>query len=865
MISVRHHHHHQEANPPADRWLDWTIEGILYALLAFCPLALGAVHAWSEEVVILLAAGLSLAFGLKLVLYRSIRLVRTWAYVPVVLFLLTATVQLLSLPVPLVRTMSPQAAAIKTDLLSDLPDAAEALSSMTLSFYPRATRHDLRLVLAVAAVFVVVSSFYRDRARIKRLLAAIVIIGGSVAVIALMQDLTGNSKIYWSVPTYGKIANSGPFINHSHYGQFMNLSIGAALALLLVLVHEAFRGHHLTPARVAEFFSAPEAIPVKLILGMIVVAVATVFVSLSRGAMVGMLIAAGFTTLTLSWRKSLRGRGWIMVLLALGAFLCVLWIGFDQVYDRLASLREIDRAQGGRGQIVKDIASAWTKFPLFGVGLGTHEVVYPMFNRSTIAAWARHAENEYVQAAEETGAVGLIALVLFGVAIWFNYAKSMNVGSVPIRSAAYGLGFGLVAILVHSFSDFGQHLPANALLTAVSCGLLVALSRTGSRKKAAAGSDETEMALPSPPPAFLPLRYARAWQVTALVLVGGIWVWAILDANHARVAEAHWNQVLAAEHQLDLDEWAANPETYDKLFTHAIEAVITEPDNIEYRHWLGAYKWLSLTPYIDPNTQKLQEEALPWARQIADELLDARPVCPTFGATYCLAGEIEKFVLADPNGTAHIRRGYELAPCDPTACFAAARIDAEEGRAEDAFAKLTRAIQLDGRLFRQAAELCIRHLGREDLALQLAQEDPSRLAYVGNALSTSGGATSLSTTTTVSTSLSQQLAQQAQAEAFEQLKQKCERPEAPASAHASLANLYQKRGDTDSAVAHYRRALMKDYSQVGWHYALAQLLAGQGHTDEAIHEAKICLRLRADYAPARRLIQQLSVRPAEAK
>jgi O-antigen ligase/tetratricopeptide (TPR) repeat protein len=863
------------AEVPKDRWLDWTIEGILYTLLAFCPLALGAVYAWSEEVVILLAAGLSLAFGLKLVIFRTVRFAWTWAYVPVAVFVLVAALQLLSLPAPLVQAMSPNTAAIKTDLLGDLPNAGETLSSMTLSFYPRATRHDVRLVLAVAAVFVVVSNFYRDRKRIKRLLAALAIIGGGIAVLALMQDLTGNSRIYWSVPTYGKVANSGPFINHSHYGQFMNLSIGAAMALLLVLVHEVFMGHRaLTPARVAEFLSAPKATPVKLILGMIVVAVATVFVSLSRGAMVSMLIAAGFTTLMLSWRKSLRGRGWIMVLLALGAFVCVLWVGFDQVYNRLASLREMDQAEGGRGQILKDIALAWTKFPLFGVGLGTHEVVYPMFDRSTIAALAMRAENEYAQAAEETGAVGLLALVFFGVAVWFNYAKSINVTSSPIRSAAYGLGFGLAAILIHSLSDFGQHLPANAVLTAVCCGLLVALPGVEGRKeRKKEGTREGENALgssvptllPSHLPTFSPWRLAFARQVVVLILVAGIWVWALLGADRARTAESHWNKVLAAEHELDSEQWVGTEEAYDYLFTHAIDAVMAEPDNIKYRHWLGAYKWLSLTSFIDPNTQQLQDEALPWARQIADELLDARAVCPTFGASYCLAGEIEKFVLKDPNGADHVQKGYQLAPCDPTACFAAARIDAEEGKVEDAFAKLVRAVQLDGRFFHPAVGLCIQGLGRDDLALQLAQEDASRLAFVGNVLSASSGAVALFSTTAVSTSLDQKLAEQALEEAFEQLKQKCEQPDAPASAHASLANLYQKRGDTDAAVQHYRRALMKNYDQVGWHYALAQLLAGQGHTEEAIHEARICLRLRADYGPARRLIQQLSLRPAEAK
>ena len=64
------------------------------------------------------------------------------------------------------------------------------------------------------------------------------------------------------------------------------------------------------------------------------------------------------------------------------------------------------------------------------------------------------------------------------------------------------------------------------------------------------------------------------------------------------------------------------------------------------------------------------------------------------------------------------------------------------------------------------------------------------------------------------------------------------------------------------AIEHYRLAIKKDYDQVGWHYALAQLLDEEGRVDEAIHEAEICLRLRPDYGAAKRLIEESSARSA---
>ena len=46
-----------------------------------------------------------------------------------------------------------------------------------------------------------------------------------------------------------------------------------------------------------------------------------------------------------------------------------------------------------------------------------------------------------------------------------------------ISAIAIGLGYGFAAILVHSLSDFGQHIPSDAALTAVTCGLLASLAR----------------------------------------------------------------------------------------------------------------------------------------------------------------------------------------------------------------------------------------------------------------------------------------------------------------------------------------------------------------------------------------------------
>jgi tetratricopeptide (TPR) repeat protein len=517
-----------------------------------------------------------------------------------------------------------------------------------------------------------------------------------------------------------------------------------------------------------------------------------------------------------------------MALMALGAFICVLYVGFDAVYDRLATLRDLQDSQGGRFQILKDIALAWTKFPLVGTGLGTHEVVYPMFDRSTIAAIAGHAENEYAQAAEETGLAGLLPLVLFAVLVWRAYIRNICHRHLLVCSAAYGLGFGLLAIMIHSLSDFGQHVPANASLSMIFCALLIAL--TSARQETVRQSSKPR-----------PLR------ICVLVVVCGIFTWSLLGANNARLAEAHFKQALVAETDLKENNWQGTNYQYIELIKDAASAVDYQPDNASYRHWLNVYRWYSISRAFDPNTGEalIPQVAMQFIPRIIDELHESIKLCPTFGPSWCFTGQLEMLAADDSVGSEHIQTGFRLAPCDPTVCFVAGLQDAREGKIDRSFEKFTRAIELDGRLFEDVGAVYINQLNRPDLALTIAGDDIGRLSRVANALSGLEEHT--------------ELTEQVRIQVTGLLKLKCQQPDAPVGSLASLANIYRRENDNEMAIEYYRRALGLDYGQVNWRFQLAKLLAKTDQLPEAIHEARICLRLRPQYTAAENLIADLSV------
>ncbi len=847
--------------------LDIAVEGILYALLAFMPLAFGVVRPGSELILLVaVAILLGLVAARLLIVGAAGPIPGRSAMVLVGFFVGVILLQLIPLPHSLAGLLSPETVRVKQGLLGRLAEQTPLADAnrMALSFYPYATVHGLRLVLAMGGLFMVVLATFRTRAQIKRLLTVITGVGAAVAVLALLQMITEADKIYWVVPLPRGMAHAGPFVNHSHFGQFMNLSIGAALGLLFMRFHEMFAGRRFSMTTVAEYATSPQGRWVWLIAGMVILSVAAVFASLTRGGMISLLIAASFTTVLLTARGSIRGRGWIMAVLAIGAFVCVLYVGFDAVYDRLATLRDLERAQSGRWQILQDIGSAWTRFPWIGTGLDTHAVVYPMFDRSTIPALAAHAENEYAQTLEETGLLGFLPLAAFGVLVWAAFVRCLRTARRPVCSAAYGLGFGLLAILLHSVSDFGQHLSANAGLSAIFAALLLAIARIGRQEPSEASPQVENPAEPAPEDGSG--RGARLVGTLAAVLAVAL-AWLIVapgGALAAREAQRHWNRALAlAEHLEGLDWQGSNPQYID-LIRFAGQAADLQPGNVEYRHWLNVYRWRAISRQTQPTGELvLGPRGIEHTRRLVAEFAEAIRLCPTYGPAWTMAGQLNYYVLGDKDlGRRQILTGCELAPCDATVCFVAgllevtedaqvaASVPVAEGEATDprgdpspGLAYFVRACTLDGRLFTECAAIYV-DTGQPDLALELAGDDVGRLSRLAGLLARrEDGATRAETV---------------RERLFELLSVRAAEPDAAGHTLAALAGMLAERGREDEAVALYRRALTLEYGHVGWRLALARLLAQNGESAAAIHQARICLRLSPQHAGATRLLEELA-------
>ncbi len=802
-------------------------EILLWLLVLFVPWNFGSVDAGSEWVVCLLVTGLGGCL-IKRVVFERRRLEWNLAFVPLLALIVLAWLSTLPLPIEWVKALAPQNLALRHQLLST-PDAT---GTTTLAFYPLATRHMLRLMLGSAIVALATLNFCRTSAHVKRLLLAVTLSGGAVAIEALLQDATSPGLIYWSIPAPVK-STSGPFVNYNNFCQYMNLTIAAAAGLLMTLAwgksptrkgrEEVPRDSH-TPGHVG------------LLATLMVLAGLSILLSTSRGGVLAMLTAGVVMMLLL---LAVRASGKVMRMMALAAmamvFLLLTW-GLENFMGRMATLSDLESASGMRWQVFQDVVAVSPRFGVWGIGLGNHEFVYPMF--SHLATWrnAQFVENEYLQLLEETGGIGLALGILFLAAILWNIVAILRHRRTSVALAGVGLAYGMVAVAMASVTDFGQRLASVSTVTAVVIGLILAIRRLERAEHARI----TEVTPSREQPKWL----APIFSLAMLILC----IWTLWGATHAAAANEHWKQAAALEKGLVHQNWQGNDEQYEFLTRQAGEAVAWEPDNVEYRCWWNIYRWhQSLRPSVwDAMTDQERGRLF---TTLLDEFRQGERTCPTYGLNFAMAGQISYLGLHDPAGVDEILTAYRLAPTHPAVCFIAGRLFATQGQWTQAQEAFRRAMALHYAR-QEVLAVYLKEVNRPDLAAEVFEDDWESLTAIERALEKDPG--------------QDDLAEQVGLKAQAALTAEAQKPQAPVQTLVAMADLLQRQGNLDEAIKYYRRAIDASYASVNAHLGLARALGQKGDLAPARAEADICLRLQPDMPAAKRLLSDLAVPAAPA-
>ncbi len=520
--------------------------------------------------------------------------------------------------------------------------------------------------------------------------------------------------------------------------------------------------------------------------------------------------------------------------------------GFESFTSRLVTLRHPVQVSGGRWQMVKDILVEWRSFPVFGTGLGTHMWVYPSFISFPSIYNYTHAENEFAQMLEETGVAGLSLVICFLAMIWATISRLVRRPERPLHAAVYGLGLAVLAVNIQSCADFGQHLLADAILFSIVLSLIVSIARLHHRGR----HDPAEPPVFSPQPAYL--HTAARWALLASVLA--VFAWGLLAADRSRRSTAAYLDAQRVAEPVIKNGWQGSDSTYARMTNSAWSAAQIDPENVEYRYWLGLYQWNEVLRRHDPH---LPDDAFSEAdrsilKRLVDDFNATRRLCPTYGLPASLGGMISFQVLDDPRGADAIRISNETARNNPWVAEIAASMFVKIGDLPSALAVCRHYLTLEGQppppiVPANVLSILVHEAKRPDLAIQLAGDNPDRLDEIVQLLlaetDRADFAKLASETKVRSTALRRS-----------QLESACENPDASGADLAALAAIYGSEHDLNREIEYYQHALVKEYDRSDWRMNLARALLAAGRSREAVEEASICLRLQPHFPGAEQLI-----------
>ncbi len=315
-----------------------------------------------------------------------------------------------------------------------------------------------RVLAIVGAVWLLGCSLWTAitrRAAIQTILTGVVINGVVLSLLAILQKMTGATKILWFIsgaPNYFHAM----FYYKNHAAAYFNLVAIVAAGLML--------WHHIRGLRHLERSS-----PSPVFAFAYIVVAACVFMSGSR---TGMILLAAYTlvliTTYLIWRAR-RGAGptnrtlTVLAALAILGFIstAIYFLNLDKSIEQIRRLANEDRQWSVEARIQAREATfaLFRDQPLTGWGAGSfrhafpiHQQNYPDITRGPGRRYFfwDHAHNDYVQALAEFGVIGFSFPLL--VLLWL-FTKFCRLGA--LRQPAFLLMLlGLGLPLAHSWVDF---------------------------------------------------------------------------------------------------------------------------------------------------------------------------------------------------------------------------------------------------------------------------------------------------------------------------------------------------------------------------------------------------------------------------
>ncbi|WP_417910071.1 O-antigen ligase family protein [Candidatus Electronema sp. PJ] len=448
-------------------------------VLFFAPLAFGTTETWSRLLAELLVALTALPYFAPLPLRRkAASFFQVPGLLPLLLGLAWCYGQCLPLPLPVVRLLSPNTAALYQPVLELLPSD----TWIPLSVNQQATLQEGLRYTAYTLFYVLTIQLLASSRKLFVTITALVWLTLGIALATLLQRAAAPDTLFWLRQLPSGVGSFGPWVYKNHYAGFMVMTCPLLLALFLFYRPRPDSEARSWREQILAFF-ADSGSSLHLLFGFgAMLVLASVLRAQSRG---GVLSLAFALLLFFGLLMRRHGQGKLPLLpllffLLTGLLLTSNWFSwtallarFDALFDPTGALRD------DRLLIWRDSLEMVAAFPLTGTGFGTFGEVFPNYKGWDDDLIYDHAHNDYLELLTDSGGLGLLLAACFvGTVVKTGWQQVQLRHDRFAVLTAIGALSGLAGLLFFTLTDFQFHNWANGLYFFFFCGLLISASHT---------------------------------------------------------------------------------------------------------------------------------------------------------------------------------------------------------------------------------------------------------------------------------------------------------------------------------------------------------------------------------------------------
>jgi O-antigen ligase len=453
---------------------------LLLAFLVWVPMPFGSASDASQRPLVLipliLFAAAALLRAMREPRFRMTRPGLIWTTGGALLTLVVGF-QLVPLPMPLLRLLASQSAAIweRASRLAMLA-GVNAPALHPISVDPAATQLQFFRLLAYLATFLAAMILVRDKARRTVMASVLAALAVFEALYAVNEVATGNYAVWGWKNTLIFGRPTGTFVNPNHFANYAAILLPMSLYLAAYAWHTAAPAGALVSRRFVKLMER-RFLPFSCSVVGALASIAAVVVSESRGAMLA--VVGGFALASGIANPSRRGI--LRVVLISAAIIAaiaatIFFLGRPETVSRLG--QGSGYQDTGRRAPLVGALRVWKMFPLLGSGAGTYQQVVLMTRATSSEVLANHAHNDYAEILATTGSVGFLVAVLslFGgyrSLAWSTFSEDGEPMSWRRRAFKAAALTSIAIAMIHALVDFNFFIPANSITLAAIAGAAV--------------------------------------------------------------------------------------------------------------------------------------------------------------------------------------------------------------------------------------------------------------------------------------------------------------------------------------------------------------------------------------------------------